>query len=458
MNIDILDKIIGKIPIGIVISDNEGNIENVNKKFLELFDWKWNEIKDLNINMILKEFEKLRELLNEHGSFDNQEVYLRSQTNKLRIMLSMYYIEDSEENSYILYLFSDEKKERKLASKIETNRAIYTFDKIIYKSDVFKKTIEFAKKISDSKSTVLITGESGTGKEIFAQSIHNYSNRKAMPFIAINAAAIPANLIESELFGYEGGAFTGAKKEGQAGKFEIANKGTIFLDEIGEMPLKLQTRLLRVLEEGIISRVGSTEQTYVDVRIIAASNKDLKMEVEEGNFRKDLFYRLNVLPLKLAPLKDRKEDIPVLVDFFMEKISKRLNKRKVNISNSEMSVLLKYHWPGNVRELENLVELLINLEYVPEELIGDYRKDLTSKKILDLKENDFDREEHDYINRKIKKYFLKNNLEGEKSLEDIEKIYIEYMLEENNNNISATAKKLNIGRNTLYRKIEKFNL
>ncbi len=435
-----LNEIIKNIPIGIAISDSRGIIKNVNKKFLEMFGYKWRNFNDLNMDMILEEFEALIKTLNEENTFENQEVFIHSKTNKLRFILSMYFIESSNEEQDILYLFNDEKKKRKLASRIETNRAIYTFDKIIYKSEIFQRTIEFAKKISDSKSTVLITGESGTGKEIFAQSIHNYSNRASMPFIAINAAAIPANLIESELFGYEGGAFTGAKKQGQAGKFEIAHKGTIFLDEIGEMPLILQTRLLRVLEEGIVSRVGSTEQIYVDVRIIAASNKDLKKEVMDGNFRKDLFYRLNVLPLELAPLRDRKEDIPPLVNFFMEKISRGLNKRKVEILNREMDILINYDWPGNVRELENLVELLINLEYVPEELIKSYKEDITIKNALDLN------------------IFSSDQLEGDFSLEEIERNHIKYMLRKNDNNITSTAKELDIGRNTLYRKMEKYDL
>ena len=202
------------------------------------------------------------------------------------------------------------------------------------------KIIEYAKNIAESKSTILITGESGTGKEVFSQAIHNYGNRRDKPFIAINCGAIPRTLVESELFGYEDGAFTGAKKGGNAGKFELANGGTIFLDEIGEMPTDMQIKLLRVLEENTITRIGSSKQIPIDVRIIAATNKDLKHEIEIENFRKDLFYRLNVLPLCLLPLRERRDDIPELVNYYMEKTSKVLNKRIVDISDVYMKYLI----------------------------------------------------------------------------------------------------------------------
>ncbi|MCS4465766.1 sigma 54-interacting transcriptional regulator [Clostridium botulinum] len=184
-----------------------------------------------------------------------------------------------------------------------------------------------------------MTGDSGTGKEVFAQSIHNYSDRKDKPFIAVNCGAIPRNLIESELFGYEEGAFTGAKRGGYRGKFENSHGGTIFLDEIGEMPLDMQIKLLRVIEEGVINRIGSSKQIPVNSRIIAATNKDLREEVEKGNFRKDLFYRINVLPVYLPALKKRREDIPLLIDYFMNKTSKHLNKRKVEIPSVYMESL-----------------------------------------------------------------------------------------------------------------------
>lgn len=330
----------------------------------------------------------------------------------------------------------NENQYRKLGEKLSNGKAIYTFDKIIGRNAEFLKIMEYAKKISDSKSTILITGESGTGKEVFAQAIHNYSSRKDNFFVAVNCGAIPVNLIESELLGYEDGAFTGAKKGGNAGKFEIADGGTIFLDEIGEMSLDMQVRLLRVIEEGVINRIGSARPSPVNVRIIAATNKDLDEEVRTGNFRKDLFYRLNVLPIHLPPLRERQEDIDLLLDYYMNKISKKLGKKKIYLNNNLLDKFLHYEWPGNIRELENIVELIVNTEEVsmdviyrmrPHIIIGDHlSKDNTA--IEDMK------------------------------LENVEKNHIIKVLKNFRCNISLSAKAMGIGRNTLYRKMEKYNI
>ncbi|CDG00631.1 sigma-54 interaction domain-containing protein [Clostridium chauvoei] len=256
------------------------------------------------------------------------------------------------------------KERKKLIStlnKLTTSYAVYTFDNIIGQSPQINKVINDAKKISKSPSTVLITGESGCGKELLAQSIHNYSLRACEPFIAVNCGAIPKSLIESELFGYEEGSFTGAKKGGKTGKFELANGGTIFLDEIGEMPLEMQVHLLRVIQEGKITRVGGKVPIEIDVRIIAATNKDLKEEIKKGCFRNDLFYRLNVIPLQMPPLKDRFGDIPILIDYFLNIKSEKLNKPIPIISNKLLKKMISYCWPGNIRELENCVENIVNL-------------------------------------------------------------------------------------------------
>ena len=323
------------------------------------------------------------------------------------------------------------KKSRRLADRILSCKAIYTFNKIIGQNEKFIQIIEYAKKISDSKSTILITGESGTGKEVFAQSIHNHSDRHNETFVAVNCGAIPRNLIESELFGYEEGAFTGAKRGGYAGKFEIADGGTIFLDEIGEMPLDMQIKLLRVIEEGIINKIGSSKQIPVNVRIIAATNKDLRSEAEKGSFRKDLYYRLNVLPVHLPPLRERRDDIPLLINYFMKKASKHLEKNIVEITDSQLEYFINYNWPGNIRELENIVELIINTESVPIELLAKN----TSSEIFE------------------------SNVPDEcLRLEYMERQHIIKVLKRYNGNIAVAAKSLGIGRNTLYRKMNNYSI
>lgn len=238
-----------------------------------------------------------------------------------------------------------------------------SFSGIIGDSQVMKKVKAGAAAIAKSPSTVLITGESGTGKELFARAIHNASLRSENPFIPINCGAIPDALLESELFGYEGGAFTGAKASGKAGIFEMADGGTIFLDEIGDMPLSLQVKLLRVLQEKTIQHIGSTREIPVDVRIIAATNQDLAVKIERGTFREDLFYRLNVIPMTIPPLRHRREDIPLLVSFLCSKYAWVLNRKITGISEDALQRLCQYPWPGNVRELENAVEYAINYTF-----------------------------------------------------------------------------------------------
>lgn len=420
-----INQLIANIPLAIAITDEDGLIKNINQSMLDVFGYEEDRLVNKTISRLFKGFDKIKKELICKNKLVNYDVDLDRKSNKPRLSLSAYPIRGKNNKYNIIFILQDIKKERKLTDQILQNRAIYTFDKIISRDQEFLKTIDFAKKISNSKSTILMYGETGTGKELFAQSIHNESNRRDKPFIAINTGAIPKNLIESELFGYVEGAFTGAKKGGQVGKFELAHKGTIFLDEIGEMPFKLQTRLLRVVEEGIISRVGSGEPIIIDVRIIAASNQDLMKKVEEGTFRKDLFYRLNVLPLNILPLRERKEDLPILAEFFMDKISRRLNKRKVKLSKELLQRMSYHDWPGNVRELENLIELIVNLGYIPKDLL----------KVTREKED-------------------KNKL----SLESIERDHIRKVLGLHKNNISKSAKALGISRNTLYRKIGRYNI
>lgn len=245
----------------------------------------------------------------------------------------------------------------RLKLKKKGHIAKYNFQNIIGQSKEIKKVIKKAKKIAKSESTILIQGESGTGKELFAQSIHNYSDRFQNPFVAINCAAFPDNLLESELFGYEGGAFTGAKKGGKPGVFEQAHTGTIFLDEIGDISANIQARLLRVLQEKEIMRIGGTKMIPIDIRVVAATNKDLYQLIQTGEFREDLYYRLNVLSLFIPPLRKRREDILLLIEYFFNKF----DAKDMELSKPLISKLYNYNWQGNVRELENCIEYLVQI-------------------------------------------------------------------------------------------------
>ena len=246
----------------------------------------------------------------------------------------------------------------------------HNFEEIISQSKIFRKVLAKIEQVAATDASVLILGESGTGKELIARAIHNYSLRKDRALVKVNCAALPAPLIESELFGHEKGAFTGALSL-KIGRFELAHQGTIFLDEIGEMPIELQTKLLRVLQEGEFERLGSPKTMKVNVRVIAATNKNLEKAIIEGNFREDLYYRINVFPMQTPPLRDRKEDIPLLVQHFCLKHGSKLGKKIGSIPQKAMDALTGYHWPGNVRELENVIERAVIITKGPKLDLGD---------------------------------------------------------------------------------------
>lgn len=427
-----MESVFNSIPTSIITSDVDGTIKTLNKQAVYMFGYAENVIMKMKMNEIFDGFDDVREILRKGKTASDEEVYANSAKSRLQLNMNASPVYSSDGKiSEIVFIFQEIKKVRKLASKIMAGQAIYTFDKIVGRDKELLKTIEYSKKISDSSSTILIMGESGTGKEVFAQSIHNYSLRKNEPFIAVNCGAIPRNLIESELFGYEEGSFTGARKGGYAGKFEIADGGTIFLDEIGEMPLDMQTKLLRVIEEKTVTRIGSFKAVPVNVRIIAATNKDLKYESERANFRSDLYYRLNVLPIYLKPLRERKGDIPLLFRYFMEHISQKLGKKCINVPEQYMDYLVNYNWPGNIRELENVVELIINTETIPVNL--EARDSKNGIKLIESDEEDM-------------------------SLEFVEQQHIIRVIRKCSGNITAASKILGIGRNTIYKRIQKYGI
>lgn len=315
------------------------------------------------------------------------------------------------------------------------NAARYDLDSIVSKSEVMRELKELAARVARTNSNVLILGESGTGKELFAHAIHSNSRRNDFPFVKVNCGAIPFELLESELFGYEEGSFTGAKKGGKIGKFKAADGGTIFLDEIGDLPMNMQVKLLRVLQDKEIERIGSNYSEKIDVRVIAATNKDLEKMVAEGLFRLDLYYRLNVVSIKIPPLRERKEDIPVLANHLVQKISKAEQVRVEKISDETLEYLKNYDWPGNVRELENILERAINL------LDGDLiiRPQHLPPKITG-----------------ISKY---REIESLKTvLEEVEKQTIMDSLIMANGNKTVAANILKISRTSLYEKMMKYNI
>ncbi len=303
------------------------------------------------------------------------------------------------------------------------------YDEIIGKSDAMQEIYDLISQVAPTDSTVLITGESGTGKELIAQAIHGNSLRCYLPFIAVSCGALPDSLLESELFGYERGAFTGAEHT-KKGRFEMADKGTLFLDEIGDISLKTQVDLLRVLQRKEFRRLGGQEEIKVDVRILAATNQDLKKAISENRFREDLFYRLNVISIHVPPLRERKDDIPLLVKAFIRRYCLEMNKELLKIAPSALKLLMDYDWPGNVRELENVIERALVIGRSKEIVTDDLpfsRKDL-------------------------------GVAEMPKSLKLMEKIHIKGILEETNWNISKTARLLEVDRQTLYNKIAKYKI
>ena len=279
-----------------------------------------------------------------------------------------------------------QKENTYLMQEIKLN---HNFEEIVSTSPRFREVLVNVEKVAGTDATVLITGESGTGKELLARAVHNLSSRRKRPLVKVNCAALPANLIESELFGHEKGAFTGAVGR-KIGRFELADKGTIFLDEIGEMPLELQSKLLRVLQEGEFERLGGTKTIMVNVRVIAATNRDLLGSISEGIFREDLFYRLNVFPIESLPLRERLEDVPLLVNHFLRKFGHRLSKEITKVPKKVIDVLQAYDWPGNIRELENLIERAMIVSSGNRLEIGDWlpKPSIKTKNVVSLADNE----------------------------------------------------------------------
>lgn len=433
-----LEIVLNSVDKGILATDNEGKILRYNKKAVELFKVKENKIRGKNIKDLVGDFD-FESLLNTDEGLRNVEFTYHKNKYHFRGVFDANCINLKDKSCGFLVTFSKLSDVLNIVNDFATANITTSFDDIIGNNVDFNNTKLEAKKAAKSNSTVLIQGESGTGKELFARSIHFYSNRNKQPFIPINCAAIPEQLLESELFGYAEGSFTGAIRGGKAGKFELANKGTIFLDEIGDMPLHLQTKLLRVLQDHVIEKVGGKELIPIDVRIITATNKDLETKVLEGEFRQDLFYRINVIPINIPSLRERLDDIFILVQYLLEKCNAKLNKNIKNVDNEVFNVFKSYNWPGNVRELENTIEYAVNM---------------CSKDTITYE---------DLPNR-----FMKNNNNIKPDLnynitpiKELEKKEIEKALkyfQNKNESITDAAKALGISRATLYRRIKEHKI
>lgn len=450
--ISTLNKIFDPIPVPIIILDENCVIRMINEVFAEYLGYK---NKEEVIGKYVLEIDKHSRFPYVYKTKKPEIAWKHTFRNgKTAIVHRLIVLDDNNRVKYGvgLVLFEDLVQFKHLIEKnklleselnlyksrlIEMYGAKYSWDNIIGNSDKMSQAKFIGKRAAETTSNVLITGESGTGKELFAHAIHNDSARNHHPFVKVNCAAIPSELLESELFGYEEGAFTGAKKGGKIGKFELANTGSIFLDEIGDMPLKMQAKLLRVLQEKEFERVGGNKVIRTDVRVIAATNKNLMHLVAEDKFREDLFYRLNVMTLEIPPLRERKEDIEDLVKVLLKKLSNQIGKYVSGISESTKNCILNHDWPGNVRELENVLERAINLTDSDTILpihLPVYLKQ-SNKRIIDGPI------------RTLKDV-----------IEDTEKDAIVKCLEYTNGNKLKTAKLLNISRSSLYDKMERYGI
>lgn len=341
------------------------------------------------------------------------------------------------------------RKEEKEKRAAPSRKKFFGLNSIIGRSPVIAEIKQMVRRAARVPSTVLITGESGTGKEVLAKAIHQSSPYADGNFISVNCAAIPESLLEAELFGYEEGAFTGAKKGGKPGKFQLAHKGTLFLDEIGDMPLYMQAKILRVLEEKKVERVGGVEEMELDVRIIAATNKNLEEMVRKGQFREDLFYRLNIIRIHIPALRERKMDIPYLLAYHMERICEQFGLKQKEFTKEAMQVLMDYSWPGNIRELVNVVEWLVGMvddqkiqkEHLPAHILSPQRL---------AKHGDKEGEK--------RKIVAQTDTNWREIVDAYERERIKQALIEERGNKTAAARKLGMHRSTLYEKLKKYNL
>lgn len=422
--------IMNSIQEGIISLNSQGKIIFINQSAINMLEMEYEEFKHRHISAVFEGAEDILAMTSGKNTIE-LELFSAAQYNSKHFIGTITPFKLVTGENALVICFRDIKTIPRMVRNYLRKERKITFVDILGKSDTIIGIKKQALQVARNDSSILIMGESGTGKEMFARAIHYASHRSNGPLISINCGAIPEGLLESELFGYEEGAFTGAKKGGKPGQFELANNGTLFLDEIGDMPLHLQVKLLRVLEDKHLIRLGGTRPVFVNVRIIAATNKNIEDLMLRGEFREDLYYRLNVIPLYIPSLRERPEDILVYLEYFISKYNSILNKEVECCTQEVMEYLTSYTWPGNVRELENVVEYMINMENgsriqtssLPQRLIEKLKKNSCTT----IKEN-----EKQLINDAIKKFGLENK--------------------------ELIANHLGISKATLYRKLKSYKL
>ncbi len=431
-----LNSIIDCLDEGLLTADINGNILHFNQSAQRLFSANLQTPRSNLTSLFTAQI--VTDILKVGNSVDEvieREVHIETKKNRVQMVLRALPIDGEDGVKGIAVILRPFDDISRIVTRLSLQTTGYTIQDILGTSDAMCEIRERAKVIAPSKSTVLIRGESGTGKEMLARAIHNLSPRQQGMFMAINCTAIPEALLESELFGYEDGAFTGARKGGKIGKIELANKGTLFLDEIGDMPLFLQAKILRVLQERQVERIGGIIPTAVDVRIIAATHRNLEEMMIKGEFREDLYYRINVIPMLIKPLRERKEDLNVLCEYFIQVYNQQLNKNVQFLSDAFRQRLRDYSWPGNVRELQNILE---------------YAMSLTEDSTLT----------EDHLSPRLKQSEKSEDLDGF-NLENIERETILRCLQTSEDSVRGkerAAKALGIGMATLYRKLARYNI
>lgn len=429
-----LTTIFDSISDGVIAVDNRLKILNMNRSAAQMLDVKVEAGVGMNMDGLAVDNDHLIKTLRSRNFLASEATFFNPRDETSYLCRIDPVLKPNGDKSGAILTLTRKRQIINIAKRIGGNYAKFDFADIKGRNPELLRQIGMAKVAAKTNSRVLITGESGTGKELFAQAIHNFSKRRKEPFVAISCAAIPRDLIESEFFGYRGGAFTGARREGMVGKFELANLGTLFLDEISGLPWELQGKLLRSLQQGEIIRLGDSQPIPVDVRVIAASNSDLASEVENHNFREDLYYRLNVIEIVIPPLRHRIDDLPLLIDHIAERQSKEMGNKKPTISDEVLSKLKSYSWPGNIRELENCIERAMII--------------CQGNKI-----------EASYLPERIRKSagFVESPAFA-KSLNQGFREMIETSLKRCGGNISSAARELKISRSTLYRKMKDFSV